>query len=119
MIWHRPTPSSSCPLCGAELADAGIRVDLAENVLLVGNHAVALQASWAELAHMLVQKMPGVVTREQIYNGLYGLRTECEMPEPKIIDVFICHLRKALADTRVRIETVWGRGYRMVVCDDA
>jgi two-component system cell cycle response regulator CtrA len=35
-------------------------------------------------------------------------------PELKIIDVFICKLRKKLAnasDGRNYIETVWGRGY--------
>ena len=37
-----------------------------------------------------------------------------EEPEPKIIDVFICKLRKKLANVsngKDYIETVWGRGY--------
>ena len=37
-----------------------------------------------------------------------------DKPELKIIDVFICKLRKKLADAsagRNYIETVWGRGY--------
>jgi two-component system cell cycle response regulator CtrA len=43
-------------------------------------------------------------------NHLYGGRDE---PELKIIDVFICKLRKKLHDVGVGhlIETMWGRGY--------
>jgi two-component system cell cycle response regulator CtrA len=44
---------------------------------------------------------------------LYGGMDE---PETKIIDVFICKLRKKLASASVGknyIETIWGRGYVM------
>ena len=44
-------------------------------------------------------------------NHLYGGIDE---PELKIIDVFVCKLRKKLssaADGENYIETVWGRGY--------
>jgi len=48
---------------------------------------------------------------------LYGGKDE---PELKIIDVFVCHLRKKLAQAmcdKNYIETIWGRGYRL--CDSA
>ena len=51
------------------------------------------------------------LTKEMFLNHLYGGMDE---PEPKIIDVFVCKLRKKLANaTRGDnyIETVWGRGY--------
>jgi two-component system cell cycle response regulator CtrA len=44
-------------------------------------------------------------------NNLYGGMDE---PEIKIIDVFICKLRKKLANAlngKGYIETLWGRGY--------
>jgi two-component system cell cycle response regulator CtrA len=44
-------------------------------------------------------------------NHLYGGMDE---PELKIIDVFICKLRKKLSSAsqgKNNIETVWGRGY--------
>lgn len=46
-----------------------------------------------------------------ILNHLYGGLDE---PELKIIDVFVCKLRKKLAavmNGESHIETVWGRGY--------
>jgi two-component system cell cycle response regulator CtrA len=51
------------------------------------------------------------VTKEMFFNHLYGGMDE---PEVKIIDVFICKLRKKLANASMGknyIETIWGRGY--------
>ncbi len=51
------------------------------------------------------------LTKEMFLNHLYGGMDE---PELKIIDVFICKLRKKLAEAtggQNYIETVWGRGY--------
>jgi two-component system cell cycle response regulator CtrA len=51
------------------------------------------------------------LTKEMFLNHLYGGMDE---PEPKIIDVFVCKLRKKLSNAAKGdnyIETVWGRGY--------
>ena len=51
------------------------------------------------------------LTKEMFLNHLYGGMDE---PELKIIDVFICKLRKKLSEANSGdhyIETVWGRGY--------
>ncbi|MDE1969727.1 MAG: response regulator transcription factor [Alphaproteobacteria bacterium] len=51
------------------------------------------------------------LTKEMFLNHLYGGMDE---PELKIIDVFVCKLRKKLANATSGenyIETVWGRGY--------
>src|SRR5215471_10389768 len=51
------------------------------------------------------------LTKEMFLNHLYGGMDE---PELKIIDVFVCKLRKKLANATGGdnyIETVWGRGY--------
>ena len=51
-----------------------------------------------------------VLTKEAFLNHLYGGMDE---PEMKIIDVFVCKLRKKLAQAGGGnlIGTVWGRGY--------
>jgi two-component system, cell cycle response regulator CtrA len=52
-------------------------------------------------------------TKEMFLNHLDGGMDE---PELKIIDVFICKLRKKLANAsygKDYIETVWGRGYML------
>jgi two-component system, cell cycle response regulator CtrA len=51
------------------------------------------------------------MTKEMFLNHIYGGMDE---PEAKIIDVFICKLRKKLANVSMGqnyIETIWGRGY--------
>ena len=53
------------------------------------------------------------MSKEMFLNHLYGGMDE---PDAKIIDVFICKLRKKLANAsggNDYIETVWGRGYAM------
>src|SRR3546814_12381835 len=58
------------------------------------------------------------LTKEMFLNHLYGGMDE---PELKIIDVFICKLRKKLAlacNGENYIETVWGRGYVLRDIDD-
>ena len=51
-----------------------------------------------------------VLTKEAFLNHLYGGMDE---PEMKIIDVFVCKLRKKLAQAGAdnMIGTIWGRGY--------
>jgi two-component system, cell cycle response regulator CtrA len=54
------------------------------------------------------------LNREMFLNHLYGGIDE---PEVKIIDVFMCKLRKKLASAsggKNYIETVWGRGYALL-----
>ena len=52
-----------------------------------------------------------MLSKDAFLNHLYGGIDE---PEPKIIDVFMCKLRRKLADvgaTGVVIDTIWGQGY--------
>lgn len=53
-------------------------------------------------------------SKDEIMTALYGLRvTDAEVPETKIVDVFVCKVRKKLQGTPVRIVTLWGRGYAL------
>jgi two-component system cell cycle response regulator CtrA len=62
------------------------------------------------LLELFALRLGAVQSKEQVLNYLYGGRDE---PELKIVDVFICKLRKKLARAGAPdlIETVWGRGY--------
>ena len=64
------------------------------------------------ILELLVLRKGMVLTKEAFLNHLYGGMDE---PEMKIIDVFICKLRKKLAQAGAGdlIGTVWGRGYMM------
>jgi len=62
------------------------------------------------ILELLMLRNGMVLTKEAFLNHLYGGIDE---PEMKIIDVFICKLRKklAVAGAGDMITTVWGRGY--------
>ena len=63
------------------------------------------------MLELLALRQGSTITKEMFLNHLYGGMDE---PEVKIIDVFICKLRKKLANAsggKNYIETVWGRGY--------
>ena len=64
-----------------------------------------------QMLELLSLRKGTTLTKEMFLNHLYGGMDE---PEAKIIDVFICKLRKKLANAsngKNYIETVWGRGY--------
>ncbi|MGB3148319.1 MAG: response regulator transcription factor [Paracoccaceae bacterium] len=64
-----------------------------------------------QMLELLSLRKGTTLTKEMFLNHLYGGMDE---PELKIIDVFICKLRKKLAEStggESYIETVWGRGY--------
>ncbi len=71
---------------------------------------VHLTGKERSILELLVLRKGMVLTKEAFLNHLYGGMDE---PEMKIIDVFICKLRKklAVAGADNLIGTVWGRGY--------
>ena len=97
----------------------------AQSVAQTGNLVVNLDAKTVEINQVRVNltgkeyrilellslRKGTTLTKEMLLNQLYGGMDE---PEIKIIDVFICKLRKKLANAsngKDYIETVWGRGY--------
>ena len=77
----------------------------------VNGARVHLTAKEYQLLELLSLHNGIALTKEVIMNYLYN---DMEEPEIKIIDVFVCHLRKKLANAssgKSYIETVWGRGY--------
>ncbi|MBW6417220.1 response regulator transcription factor CtrA [Celeribacter sp. PS-C1] len=88
-----------------------IEVNLDAKTVSVGGKPVHLTGKEYQMLELLSLRKGTTLTKEMFLNHLYGGMDE---PELKIIDVFICKLRKKLAnatDGENYIETVWGRGY--------
>ncbi len=88
-----------------------IAVNLDAKTVEVDGQAVHLTGKEYQMLELLSLRKGTTLTKEMFLNHLYGGMDE---PELKIIDVFICKLRKKLAtanDGENHIETVWGRGY--------
>ncbi|MDR2682069.1 MAG: response regulator transcription factor [Holosporaceae bacterium] len=97
----------------------------AESVIKVGKMTVNLQSKRVDIEgkplrltgkeysilELLCLRKGATLTKDMFLNHLYGGMDE---PELKIIDVFVCKLRKKLMealDGECYIETIWGRGY--------
>ena len=88
-------------------------VNLDAGAVSVDDQPVHLTGKEYGILELLSRHKGTIVTKEMFLNHLYGGMNE---PELKIIDVFICKLRKKLADATGgdhHIETVWGRGYML------
>lgn len=86
-------------------------VNLDAKTVDVDGAAVHLTGKEYQMLELLSLRKGTTLTKEMFLNHLYGGMDE---PELKIIDVFICKLRKKLAEAtggQNYIETVWGRGY--------
>ena len=89
-----------------------LQLNLDSREVLVEGSPVHLTGKEYSILELLVLRKGMVLTKEAFLNHLYGGMDE---PEMKIIDVFICKLRKKLAQAGAGdlIGTVWGRGYMM------
>src|SRR5580658_6072444 len=86
-------------------------VNLDSRIVSVEDQPVHLTGKEYGILELLSLRKGTTLTKEMFLNHLYGGMDE---PELKIIDVFVCKLRKKLATAtggENYIETVWGRGY--------
>ncbi|MGE0415637.1 MAG: response regulator transcription factor CtrA [Acetobacteraceae bacterium] len=87
-----------------------VELNLDSREVIVDGREVHLTGKEYSILELLVLRKGMVLTKEAFLNHLYGGMDE---PEMKIIDVFICKLRKKLSQAGADnlIGTVWGRGY--------
>ena len=88
-----------------------ISVNLDDHTVEVDGKPIHLTGKEFGILELLSLRKGTTLTKEMFLNHLYGGMDE---PELKIIDVFVCKLRKKLSmacNGENYIETVWGRGY--------
>ncbi len=90
-----------------------LAVNLDAQTVEVEGQPIHLTGKEYGILELLSLRKGTTLTKEMFLNHLYGGMDE---PELKIIDVFICKLRKKLTAATLGenyIETVWGRGYAL------
>jgi two-component system cell cycle response regulator CtrA len=88
-----------------------LSVNLDTRTVEIDGQPVHLTGKEYAILELLALRKGTTLTKEMFLNHLYGGIDE---PELKIIDVFVCKLRKKLSSAtggENYIETVWGRGY--------
>ena len=86
-------------------------VNLDSKTVEVNGARVHLTGKEYQMLELLALRKGMTLTKEMFLNHLYGGMDE---PELKIIDVFMCKLRRKLANAsggKNYVETMWGRGY--------
>ncbi len=93
------------------ITTGSVQVNLDAKTVDVAGMPVHLTGKEYQMLELLSLRKGTTLTKEMFLNHLYGGMDE---PELKIIDVFICKLRKKISEATGGenfIETVWGRGY--------
>lgn len=95
----------------SRISTGRLSVDLGARTVEVDDKPLHLTGKEYGVLELLALRKGTTLTKEMFLNHLYGGMDE---PELKIIDVFVCKLRKKLnnaTDGVNYIHTVWGRGY--------
>lgn len=99
-----------CESCGQALPEfGGIVADADRGEVRYLGYAAYLTKQEFDLFRFLLDKKGSTATKEAIFDHLYQLGNEDV--EIKIIDVFVCKLRKKIGRIGLRIGTAWARGY--------
>ena len=91
----------------------GLCVNIGTKMVEIDGVRVHVTGKEYKMLELLSLRKGTTLTKEMFLSHLYGGMDE---PEMKIIGVFICKLRKKLANAsggKDYIETIWGRGYVM------
>ena len=100
----------------AQIRAGNMMIDLNKNHATIDEKPVNLTQKEYQILHLLGMRKGAILSKEVFLGHLYGGIDE---PESKIIDVFMCKLRRKLEKSGLAnapIQTVWGQGY--VLRDD-
>lgn len=95
-----------------------LEIDIKQRCVKIYGTEMVLTSKEYAILELLALKKGSVLPKEAFLNHIYGGLDE---PEVKIVDVFVCKLRKKIADLTGGlnfIETVWGRGYTLRDAED-
>ncbi len=88
-----------------------VNIDPARREVIVAGEAVNLRAKEFDLLLTFAEHKGIVLSREQLLNLVWGFDF---YGQTRTVDVHVAHLRKRLAKSDLRIETVTGVGYKLV-----
>mgnify|MGYP001042952422 CR=1 FL=1 len=90
---------------------ADLKIDLAGRVVSIQGKQVQLRTQEFEVLKVLAENKGIVLSREQLLNKAWGYDF---YGQTRTVDVHIAQIRRKLAGSQVKIETVTGIGYKLV-----
>jgi DNA-binding winged helix-turn-helix (wHTH) protein len=110
------TQTTTCPCCGQTVKGHQLLFNADMNTIARGNAVVKFTQREFDFAQLLVKKFPATATKEAIYDKVF-MHANGDGPDMKIVDVILCHIRPRMAELGMLVETVWGKGYRLIEGD--
>ncbi len=104
--------SSAPPETVSERTLGDVTLDTDKRSVSLNGEILLLRAKEFELLAYLFDHVEKALTREQLLEQVWGFDF---YGESRTVDVHVAAVRKALTGSRLRIETVWGIGYRLIV----
>ena len=111
-ILRRGREARSVKAGPAPLQLADLVIDPASREVRLGERTLDLRAQEFDLLLTLAQARGRVLTREQLLQQAWGFDF---YGQTRTVDVHVAHLRKKLEGSSVKIETITGVGYKLVV----
>ena len=96
-----------------DISSGDVTFHMSRNTFSVKGQDIHLPRKQHQLLELLFLKQGRTVTTEMVFNQLYGWE---KPPSSKIVDVFICQIRRKLREAgseRNCIQTIWGQGYSL------
>ena len=101
-----------CPVCQQEVPEIiGARVDLSAGFIILDGEAIRVEKKPARILDSMINRYPQISKKWVLMDEIYGLETDMETPDEKIIDVFICKIRSKIKHTDFEIVTFSKCGY--------
>jgi DNA-binding winged helix-turn-helix (wHTH) protein len=108
--------SAQCPCCGGAIDPLAVTIDRSRRVIAHSGGVAYVTGTELRLFLLLYESYPKAVNKTALFDGLYSQRhADADIPDPKILDILICKLRKVLDPIGIVIETMWGEGYGLAL----
>ena len=104
-----PQRENLCPTCGQTLPNIKPFIDPISGDFIAPECRIKLEPAEAEFLRAILRRR--AIKLDDLYTTLYGARPDGG-PDPKIIPVMVCKVRKKLRKTPYTVETLWGQGLR-------
>jgi two-component system alkaline phosphatase synthesis response regulator PhoP len=111
-ILRRTAPPESGPAADEPRRLGDVTIDPRSREVTVGTQRVNLRSKEFDLLLTLIDHENMVLSRDQLLDKVWGYEF---FGNTRTVDVHIAHLRDKLSDSGLKIETVWGLGYKLIV----
>jgi DNA-binding response OmpR family regulator len=112
-ILRRMTPDKDANSNKARRAGNVEANPLSREVFVAGERVV-LRTKEFDLLLTLMDHLNMVLSRDQLLDQVWGYEF---YGRTRTVDVHVANLREKLADSTLSIETVWGKGYKLIIND--